>query len=139
MKCGEFETQSVCFTDALGDSRPLVAHYEYGVNATGGMTLMSTRYTEVDGFTVVDTSTGTVAIGACPLPDVTYTISRGTGPDSAASPYRSVSFTAISNDCTINGQAVPAGFSWTVSGEGAASVGTQTDVDGTDYIFTVVV
>ena len=67
MNCVEFTTAIVCFTPFEGDPRNLVAHYAYGPDGAGNMRLTSTRYTEADGITVVDTSTGAVSAGACPV------------------------------------------------------------------------
>lgn len=41
--------------------RQLIAHYEYAKGSNNTI-LLATRYTEADGLTVVDTSTGTVII-----------------------------------------------------------------------------
>ena len=69
MSCRDVETSPACFTDATGDQRGLVLHtvYESGV-------VIASYFTEGDGVTVVDTSTGTVAAGACPIaqPDVEW-------------------------------------------------------------------
>jgi hypothetical protein len=71
MKCTSVTTAPVCFDD--GTTRTsLVAHYEYGLNATGGLVLVATRYTDASGTTPVDTSGGTVTVGACAVasPDI---------------------------------------------------------------------
>lgn len=72
IKCKELSTALVCFNNGTANET-LVAHYEYGANATGGTILVSTRYTNAAGIPV-DTSTGTVSAGACavPLPDVEW-------------------------------------------------------------------
>lgn len=74
MKCSSISTESVCFDDGAGNRQSLVAHYEYGSNAAGDTILVATRYTEADGVTVVDTSAGTVAVGACAVaaPDIEF-------------------------------------------------------------------
>lgn len=72
MNCKELSTALVCFNNGTAN-QTLVAHYEYGLNATGGTILVSTRYTDAAGVPV-DTSAGTVSAGACsvPLPDVEW-------------------------------------------------------------------
>lgn len=72
IKCKELSTSLVCFNNGTVNET-LVAHYEYGANATGGTILVSTRYTNAAGIPV-DTSAGTVSAGACPvpLPDVEW-------------------------------------------------------------------
>lgn len=72
IKCKELSTALVCFNNGTSNET-LVAHYEYGANATGGTILVSTRYTNAAGVPV-DTSAGTVSAGACatPLPDVEW-------------------------------------------------------------------
>ena len=67
MSCFDMETNEVCYTDADGVRKSLMAHYEYGQDAAGATILVSTRYTEADGITVVDTADGTVVAGACPV------------------------------------------------------------------------
>ena len=72
MKCKELSTALVCYNDGTVN-QTLVAHYEYGVNATGATILVSTRYTDSAGVPV-DTSSGTVTAGACPIasPDIEW-------------------------------------------------------------------
>jgi hypothetical protein len=72
IKCKELSTALVCFNNGTANET-LVAHYEYGANATGGTILVSTRYTNAAGVPV-DTSAGTVTAGACALtpPDVEF-------------------------------------------------------------------
>lgn len=74
MKCTSISTESVCFDDGAGNRRSLVAHYEYGLNAAGATIHIATRYTEADGLTVVDTTGGTVTVGACAVasPDIEF-------------------------------------------------------------------
>ena len=74
MKCTSIATASVCFDDGAGNRQSLIAHYEYGLNAAGATILVATRFTEADGVTVVDTSTGTVTVGACAVasPDIEF-------------------------------------------------------------------
>lgn len=79
MQCKDMATALVCYAQpgALPADpvvrTTLVAHYEYGTDATGGTILVATRYTTPDGVPV-DTSTGTVVAGACALasPDVEW-------------------------------------------------------------------
>lgn len=74
MKCTSISTESVCFDDGAGNRQSLIAHYEYGLNAAGATILVATRFTEADGVTVVDTSAGTVTVGACAVasPDIEF-------------------------------------------------------------------
>lgn len=74
MKCTSISTETVCFDDGAGNRLSLIAHYEYGVNAAGNTILLATRFTEADGITVVDTSAGTVSVGACAVapPDIEF-------------------------------------------------------------------
>lgn len=74
MKCTSISTEPVCFDDGAGNRQSLIAHYEYGLNAAGATILVATRYTEADGVTVVDTSAGTVSVGACSVapPDIEF-------------------------------------------------------------------
>ena len=73
MDCKELTTAMVCYTPAAGLPQTLVAHYEYRQDAAGNTVLHATRYTDAAGV-VIDTSTGTVAAGACALipPDVEW-------------------------------------------------------------------
>lgn len=70
--CSKFTTASVCYNDGT-TNQTLIAHYEYGTNATGGSIIVATRYTTADG-APVNTTTGTVTAGACALtpPDVEF-------------------------------------------------------------------
>lgn len=63
MNCKELATALVCFNNGT-TNETLIAHYEYGLNATGGTILVATRYTNAAGVPV-DTSAGTVTAGAC--------------------------------------------------------------------------
>lgn len=63
MKCKELATALVCYNDGTTD-QTLVAHYEYGTDASGNTILVATRYTDSAG-TPVDTSGGTVSAGQC--------------------------------------------------------------------------
>ena len=65
MNCKELSTELVCFNNGT-TNQTLVAHYEYGLNALGSVILVSTRYTDAAGVPV-DTSAGTVTVGACPI------------------------------------------------------------------------
>lgn len=71
MDCTTVTTEAVCFDDGAAKAS-LVAHYEYGKDAAGDLVLVATRFTEADGVTVVDTSAGTVTVGACVVapPDI---------------------------------------------------------------------
>jgi hypothetical protein len=73
--CTDFTTELVCYDDGAGNKQTLVAHYEYGKSAIGSTILVSTRFTVPDG-TVVDTSAGTVTMGACPVVPVQRTINH---------------------------------------------------------------
>lgn len=64
MKCKELATALVCFNDGAGNLQSLVAHYEYGTNASGATILVATRYTDSEG-TPVSTAGGTVTVGPC--------------------------------------------------------------------------
>jgi hypothetical protein len=72
MDCKELATAEVCFTNGAVKTS-LVAHYEYRQNAAGNTVLYATRYTDAAGV-AVDTSAGTVAVGACAVaaPDVEF-------------------------------------------------------------------
>lgn len=63
IKCKELSTSLVCFNNGTANET-LVAHYEYGTNAAGGVILVSTRYTNAAGVPV-DTSAGVVTAGSC--------------------------------------------------------------------------
>jgi hypothetical protein len=65
MNCNDFSTGLVCFNDGAVN-QTLVAHYQYGIDATGKAILVATRYTDASGV-VIDTSAGTVTAGACAL------------------------------------------------------------------------
>lgn len=64
MDCQHFSTAIVCYTDAGGVKTSLVAHYEYRNAASGEAQLHAVRYTTSEGVPV-DTSAGTVEVGAC--------------------------------------------------------------------------
>jgi hypothetical protein len=72
MECKAHSTALVCFTNGAVKTT-LVAHYEYRANAAGNTVLHATRYTDAAG-APVDTSAGTVAVGACAVaaPDVEF-------------------------------------------------------------------
>jgi hypothetical protein len=55
---------SGCYITANGEKRPIVIHYEYALNAQNQLSLISTRYTESDGFTVLELAEGD-KIDAC--------------------------------------------------------------------------
>lgn len=63
VSCRDFTTELVCYNDG-NTPRQLIAHYEYAKGSNNTI-LLATRYTEADGLTVVDTSTGTVIVGNC--------------------------------------------------------------------------
>lgn len=73
MNCKDFSAVAVCYTNAAGIKQSLVAHYEYRNNAAGVALLHATRYTDSAGVPV-NTSAGTVSVGACVVaaPDVEY-------------------------------------------------------------------
>lgn len=64
MNCKELATAEVCFDNGAGVLQSLVAHYEYGLNAAGNTILVSTIFADAAGVPV-DTSAGTVTVGAC--------------------------------------------------------------------------
>ena len=74
MNCTEMSAVMACYNDGIVAPRTLVAHYEYRQDENGSVILYATRYTEIDGVTVVDTTGGTVTAGACAMipPDVEY-------------------------------------------------------------------
>ena len=63
VSCRDYTTELVCYNDG-NTPRQLIAHYEYAKGSNNTI-LLATRYTEADGLTVVDTSTGTVIVGNC--------------------------------------------------------------------------
>lgn len=63
VSCRDYTTELVCYNDGT-TSKQLIAHYEYAKGSNNTI-LLATRYTEADGLTVVDTSTGTVIVGNC--------------------------------------------------------------------------
>lgn len=71
--CRQLATAEVCYTDGAGVRQTLVAHYEYREAPSGATILHATRYTTAAGVPV-DTSAGTVVVGACPVgtPDVEW-------------------------------------------------------------------
>ena len=129
MDCSKISSALGCHN---GDN--VVVHYKYGAHGEAP----EVRITNLAGAILPAADLSNTTLGACPLPGVSYLFFRATGPQTVNAPYRSVSFTAFSADCTINGEPVPAGFSWTVSGEGAATVSDDAEFDGTDYTYTVV-
>lgn len=63
VSCRDYTTELVCYNDGT-TSKQLIAHYEYAKGSNNSI-LLATRYTEADGVTVVDTTTGTVTAGEC--------------------------------------------------------------------------
>jgi hypothetical protein len=63
VSCRDYTTELVCYNDGT-TSKQLIAHYEYAKGRNNSI-LLATRYTEADGVTVVDTTTGTVTAGEC--------------------------------------------------------------------------
>lgn len=70
VSCRDYTTELVCFNDGT-NSRQLIAHYEYAKGSSNSI-LLATRYTEADGVTVIDTTTGTVTPGECCKPTIQY-------------------------------------------------------------------
>jgi hypothetical protein len=72
MNCKTLETSLVCYNNGT-TNETLVAHYEYGKNATGNTILVAVRYTDASG-TVIDTTGGTVTAGQCMIiaPDIEF-------------------------------------------------------------------
>lgn len=64
VSCRDYTTELVCYNDG-NTPRQLITHYEYAKGSNNTILLTATRYTEADGLTVVDTSTGTVIVGNC--------------------------------------------------------------------------
>ena len=70
--------------------------------------------------------------------DLTKTVSRTSGPNTYSANYRSLTISAFSGDVTIDGQAIPQGFNWTVGSNQNERIVDDTVVDGTDYMSTLV-
>lgn len=69
MTCKTVQTKCACFTDASGDSETVVFSIVYD---NDGVPIAS-YYTDSMGVTI-DTSTGTVTLGECPLPDDVFRV-----------------------------------------------------------------
>ncbi len=69
MSCRTVQTKCACFTDASGNSETVVYSIVYD---NDGVPIAS-YYTTADG-TTLDTSTGTVVLGECPLPDDVFRV-----------------------------------------------------------------
>lgn len=63
--CTQLATAEACFNNGTSN-QTVIAHYEYGVNEDGETILVATRFTDAAGVPL-DTSTGTVSAGACPV------------------------------------------------------------------------
>jgi hypothetical protein len=94
-----------------------------------------------------DPTTCSLRVDTTPGPFIpvprTSSISRTGGPNSVVTPYQDLSVTSISGDVTIDTgggpQAIPASFSWNVGVSVQEVLANTVDIDGTDYILTVVV
>jgi hypothetical protein len=73
LPCRDISTGAVCFLSSAGVRQTLVAHYEYRAFALGNTVIHAVRYTDAAGLPV-DTSSGTVTVGACAVasPDVEW-------------------------------------------------------------------
>lgn len=69
---------------------------------------------------------------------LTKTVTRTSGTNIYAANYRSLSVTAFSDDVTIDGQAIPSGFTWSIDSNRFEQFVNDTAVTGTDYIVTEV-
>jgi hypothetical protein len=131
--CYQIDSAPACFTPTTGPKQQILAVFQHDNKGQPAV-----RFVDAAGAIVPGADLTNTVLGHCPLPNVAYLFSRATGAETVSAPFRSVSFTAISNDCEINGMAVPAGFSWSVSAEGAGLVSDDADFTGTDYVLTVV-
>lgn len=128
-----------CLTRADGSKRSVVIHYEYDLKAKGDAEVISTRYTEADGETVITLGLGeAITVGACLIQvDRTVEFIRGSDVLNLAAPYRSFSVTAYSTDVELNGQAIKAGQSVSIDTNQNESYATNVTIAGTDYYLTV--
>ena len=81
--CREVEQQLVCFVNAAGDKQTLVMHNVIDANGA----VYATAYLDQTG-APVDTSGGTVTVGACPVasPDVQWDCLCDTAADGTVTP-----------------------------------------------------
>lgn len=101
MNCKKISTKIVCYDDGIL-KKDLIAHYEYGKDIDDEIILVSTRYTEADGITVVDTSAGTVTVGACVMScDITREVYRIAGTAAGTSTDIFVGTGVVGNTVTI--------------------------------------
>lgn len=133
MNCWNFGVAIGCHTDGFGARIPVLVNVRDDGQGQPLYIITDTAGNPVFGADETNTTPG-----KCSAQDITYVVQRQTGPLTLAAPYRSISFTAISDDCTINSVAVPLGFNWTVGAEEGAQVINSTNFGGTDYIATVV-
>ena len=65
--------------------------------------------------------------------DINWSIEKYTGLNTFTAPFKSFSFYCVSNDCTVNGEAVPETFSAEIAvGEGEQLIGDLV-LTGTEY------
>lgn len=142
MNCTDVQPVVGCRRNAAGAViGSVVIHYQYAPSATaGGVQIHKTRYTDAAGVPIALAVGDTVAAGACPIsvPLAAIPLRRtGLAPFVIAAGYKAISVTSISANVTIDGQLIPAGFSWPIgSAENERYTDTHT-IAGTDYFVTV--
>jgi hypothetical protein len=132
--CFQIDSTPACFTSLSGERQQLLAVFQHD---NAGQPAV--RFVDSNGDIVPDADLTNTTLGLCPLPNATYEINRKSGPLTVRAPFRSVSFTSLCHDNTINGVPVPNSFTWGVSAEGAGDILNDVTFDGTDYILTVVI
>lgn len=66
MSCVDMEVIPGCMVEAGQPPVPVAVHYQYGKNATGGVIIVATRYTDAAGAPITLSATQSVIPGACP-------------------------------------------------------------------------
>jgi hypothetical protein len=140
MQCTEIETQAVCYTTSAGVKTDLVAHYTYAPSVAGQLPrIVRTVYTDSAGVPV-DTTGGTVTVGACPIAAPTQFEVIGGALPFIGGPVRATEpeFAGLSN--TTDTTAVPGSLhSVTVSARGVIDGPSSADTifvdlpDGTKF------
>lgn len=63
---------------------------------------------------------------------------RTSGSNTYTAPYKSLSITSLSNNVTVDGQAIPRSFTVTVGSDENELISNNTVVTGDDYFVTIV-
>ena len=89
-----------------------------------------------EGWDICPTPSAEIVDALDVITPLTKTVTRATGDNTYAGPYRSLTITSFADDVTIDGQAIPNGFTWSVNADRLQEITNDTVVTGADYFVT---